>query len=74
MTNFAFSAASTANGVRRSSAQRSRPEQRWRIEGEYVTITEIGQRVGVSVTVASGRLRRLQKASGAITWARLATP
>lgn len=71
MPQYAITAADNAKAKQRS-AFRSRQENLWRIEGEYVTIREIAERLGICANAASNRLRRLQGATGAITWARLA--
>jgi len=41
------------------------------IEGQYVTRTQIAQRIGVHPTVAGERLNRLKNRPGEITWEKL---
>lgn len=45
--------------------------ERYLIEGEYVTTTEIGQRLNLHPATAHSRLRKAQRAPGAVTWAAL---
>lgn len=71
MTNFEWPPANAQAAVRSNAKKRRRPENRWRIEGEYVTCAEIGERIGIGESAAASRLRRLQRASGPITWDRL---
>jgi hypothetical protein len=46
--------------------------QYYRIEQENVTIAQIAKRLGVTTGRARKRMRKLQGASGAVTWSRLA--
>lgn len=41
------------------------------IEGENLTMKEIAQRVGCSVSVASSRLNKAKTMPGPVTWKRL---
>ena len=59
----------TAYG-RRGAAQ-STAGSVYRIEGEYVTMREIAERLGINATTAGSRMAKLKKASGAVTWERL---
>jgi ribosomal protein S25 len=52
-------------------AAKSTLGQVYRIEGETVTMQGIAKRLGVSLSAARDRLRRLKGASGAVTWGRL---
>lgn len=45
---------------------------RYRIEGEFVTMTEIAARTGRTKGAVRKRMAELRGASGAVTWARLA--
>lgn len=50
---------------------RGRPADTYRIEGEYVTMREIAERIGETYDATRRRMRTLKKASGPITWERL---
>lgn len=69
--SFAFNPEAVREGIARSVVRRQRPENKWRIEGEYVTQAEIADRLGITVKTANPRMAKLQKASGPITWSRL---
>jgi len=43
----------------------------YRIDGEYVTVPEIAERIGKSMDFVRRRMAELRKASGAITFDRL---
>lgn len=54
-----------------NSPRHRTPKDIFRIEGESVTLEEIGKRLGITSQAAGSRLRKLRGASGAITWLRL---
>lgn len=56
---------------RKAKARAAAPENRYRIEGEYVSTLDIAERIGTTRSVAMSRVARLRNASGPITWARL---
>lgn len=47
------------------------PENLHFIEGEYLSTTEIAQRLALGKSVTLSRLAALRKMDGAITWAKL---
>jgi hypothetical protein len=59
--------------TRESSRRGGRKNQaeKWRIEGEFLTYAEIGERLGVSTETARFRMQKLRGASGKITIDRL---
>lgn len=46
----------------------------WRVEGEYLTVRGIAERLDVSRTVAFLRLQRERAKPGALSWDALKTP
>lgn len=69
---FNFHPEDAKRNVAVSTAKRQRAENKWRIEGEYVSRVEIAERLNLPVSTVDHRLKRLVKATGAITWARIA--
>ena len=61
----------SARAVAASRSRNAAPENRFRIEGEYVNTPEIAERLGINVGAAASRLAKLKRATGPITWARL---
>lgn len=45
--------------------------ERWCIEGEHLSVTEIADRLGVSRVTVQVRLREARRAEGPVTWAAL---
>jgi len=64
----------SATSARMVAAARKRPraaEHAYRIEGEYLCVRDIAERLGASKSAVQKRLAALRRASGAITWSRL---
>ena len=57
--------------VRKAQAAARRNVGIYRISGENVTLKEIAERLGVTESVAEGRMRTARQLPGVITWERL---
>ena len=56
---------------RRAQPARKAYMQRWNVEGEMVSVEDIGKRIKLSAGAAANRLRREQAKPGPVTWAGL---
>lgn len=68
MNGYLFDSDSTRQ---KKAAKRAKRLASVLIEGEYLTATDIGERLGVSSSVARERLQRCKKMPGPVTWERL---
>lgn len=57
--------------LKRTTTGPTKPAHRYLIEGEYVTVAQIAQRISKSPGTAWGRLNKLRSQPGPVTWAAL---